>query len=303
MATQEIQKEAEVVLSEKIYPLFAAKHVNLLMSEKEVKEFWKRRTYRIRPHSYSYIFSYQEHCITHARGFNLLDGGYKYNLEPGPDIRGYISHLIPEQQYLNVYEIRRVVIDIFNKYADFFLTYPGEYALKSDIIIKDHNDKLWNACQVIEPLVYNEKMNLVKYFCTVSLGSKTDYMPFQSKLIHATEKGDLKQLQKFAIIMRGIKKEEAKHLGFSKTYMKYFRQYSKGFTSEKIAEINGHKNDNAWRQARTRTNALLKEIFPILMNQYSHTYNISDDSEKHVSALNTTITAKILNQTGFIYLD
>jgi hypothetical protein len=227
----------------------------------------------------------------------------------------YLDRFIDEQRYLMLYEIRSLLLAVFSKHADYFkLMVDGKenhnrFFYYCDRTIKDRNNRLWHAHQIIEPLVFDRNNKLISYFSTVNLCWHTKGVPFRSGFDQVSRKAERTKMPLNLMFgkLRLIKKEMANFLKLSQTTLDDYSKFLyRGMSTEAIALSNGVEYGTI-TQRRTRFIDDLKKHFPILTAHYENDVETptkdGDSKKRKETGLNPVVVGLILHEMGFIFTE
>ncbi len=266
-----------------IDPIYSiVKKPKLLIPQKELKNKWLEHIANSSPLTVSYLFDYYTHSFEEFCGSESLFSKSNYDNEKGtpdvPSVDDYLDLIVEEQRYLYAYEIRRLTLEVFNRYSDFFTQRIGQYcyqvSLNVEIPIEGSNQNvIWLATNTIEPINFNSNGELVQYFGRLQLITSDIILPYHSKLVFKYSP-DIPEKDRAFVddinrnIIEPFKGECGTIIGIANDVKKHFNSYINGTPTTKIIESFKGLTDHKIKQDRYRTNQKLIKHFPRLMSTY-----------------------------------
>lgn len=274
-----LKKEADRFLSDVLDPYYSKCQTNNKLRSKNLQEFWNEKENESVPLSFSYIFDYRQHRIINAKGFDLI-GNYSHNAVPNKT-NDYIRTYIQEQRYLAIYELRRLILTIFNTHSSYFKG-SDKYVYVANRTIVDRNGEKWMSTQTIQPLEFEEiedinggRCNLMTaYYSTVQLCSRTTSHCFSSNFFHTSHMPQEKVLRQMNLVLKSIKYEVAKNIGITKKIRNRYQKFAIGLSAKTIADQE-NVSIKTINKTSSEINRLFKDSFPELMSNYSNNGSIN----------------------------
>ncbi len=298
-------------------------------TENEVKEFWQNKINHLSPNAIAYIYNYDRGYFEYCQGFERI--GYSNedllkNKRPG-GIR-LINQIIPEQQFMYTFEIRKITDKIFNSYSDIFMEDDG-YFYSSQITLKDKYKTEWHVNNIIRPLVYSlnarnvhtgDNGDVLKlYYGEIYFITKTKSVPFQSQILHKDfyyignrYPADMNDQKKIIMDNLSIFKEEmnklkiqlAKSLGLTKRQLKIAFYYAQGLYWPDIIDVMCI-SEGTFKTDKSKIKKFVSDNFPELVGDIKRRVKENKNKEEATSPTKLiydhpiAMTNRIMSQMGF----